>query len=282
MIPFQSSLEGKVGILTGGTSGFGFQMVKEIMSQGANLAVFSVDELNSDAAGELSVIDGGKAEYIQKNILDNKAADEMVEKAMSIYGKLDFVIANAGLAIRFEEPLVNLPTEKIVEAMRNQFEMFPISLATLAIRAAEVMAPVYREIKPDRNGHRPDSGAIVATLSIAALVSLRDDLLAYSAAKRAGLSVVESLAATLGPDNIRVNAIAPGFSNTAGPRKFYARHPEINQDIESGVHLSPSFLDPGAVVPAVMYLLTDNFITGQCITMDGGYTNNTRCYFQDR
>ena len=280
MKPFQSSLEGKVGILTGGTSGFGFQIVKEIISQGGKLMVFSIDELSEQAGMELSRIKSGEAAFVRKNILDYNAADHMVNETLATYGKLDFVIANAGLAIRFEEPLTSLPTEKIAEAMRNQFEMFPIALATLAVRAAEVMAPVYRSIEPDINGHRPDSGAIVATLSIASLVSLRDDLLAYAAAKRAGLSVVESLAATLGPDNIRVNAIAPGFSNTAGPKKFYDRHPNINQDIERGNHLSPSFLDPGAVVPAVLYLLTDNFITGQCITMDGGYTNNTKCYFQ--
>ncbi len=78
------------------------------------------------------------------------------------------------------------------------------------------MAPRYTTIQPDDTGHRPDSGAIVVTLSETSLCPLRDDLLAYAAAKRAALSVMESLTAVLGPKNIRVNGIALS-SPTAGP-----------------------------------------------------------------
>jgi NAD(P)-dependent dehydrogenase (short-subunit alcohol dehydrogenase family) len=74
---------------------------------------------------------------------------------------------------------------------------------------------------------------------------------------------MESLAAILGPKNIRVNGIAPGFANTAAPRKFYDRHPQIRADIEAKVHLKPAFMDPRSIVPAVLYLLTDNYVTGQ-------------------
>jgi NAD(P)-dependent dehydrogenase (short-subunit alcohol dehydrogenase family) len=165
--------------------------------------------------------------------------------------------------------------------MRTQFAVFPIALATLALAAARVMAPRYEAVPPDANGHRPDSGSIVVTLSETSLCPLRDDLLAYAAAKRAGLSVMESLAATLGPKNIRVNGIAPGFANTAGPRKFYDRFPNIKTDIEVRAHLKPAFLDPGAVVPALLYLLTDNYVTGQVIALDGGYSIDLKRYFQE-
>ena len=279
---FQSSLQGKVGILTGGTSGFGYEMAQAIVVQGGCLAVFSIDEVTPQARGQVESAGPGQVAFHQKDITTKGAADEMVEQIMRQYGQLDFVIANAGFAIRFEQPLLEMPTEKLAEAMRTQFEVFPIAFATLAIRAAQVMAPVYGALKPDETGHRPDSGAILATLSLAAVIPLRDDLLAYSAAKRAGVSIVESLAATLGPCNIRVNAIAPGFANTAGPKKFYDRHPDIRADIDDHIHLTPSFLHPGAVVPAVLYLLTDNFITGQVITMDGGYHIGLRRYFQQR
>ncbi len=281
MSGFQSCLQGKVGILTGGTSGFGYEMVKAIVAQGGRLAVFSIDEITPPARCQVEA-GPGQVVFYQKDILAKNSADDMVEQTLRQYGRLDFVIANAGFAIRFEEPLLETPTEKLAEAMRTQFEVFPIAFATLAIRAAQVMAPVYRAVEPDETGHRPDSGAILATLSLAAVIPLRDDLLAYAAAKRAGVSIVESLAATLGPYNIRVNAIAPGFANTAGPKKFYDRQPAIRADIDDHVHLQPSFLHPGAVVPAVLYLLTDNFITGQVITMDGAYHIGLRRYFQDK
>jgi NAD(P)-dependent dehydrogenase (short-subunit alcohol dehydrogenase family) len=282
MSAFVSSLKGKVGILTGGSSGFGFEMAKELVSRGGRLAVFSADEISDAGRREVAAAGKGEAVFLHQDITAPGAADAMVDETMRRYGQLDFVIANAGFAIRFEKPLLEMSAEEIARAMRTQFEIFPIAFATLALRAARVMAPRFRDLPADATGHRPDSGAIVATLSIAAVIPLRDDLLAYAAAKRGALSVMESLAATLGPENIRVNAIAPGFANTVGPKKFYDRYPNIRADIEAHTHLKPSFLHPGAVIPTVMHLLTDNFITGHCVVMDGGYTNNTRLYFQER
>ena len=278
--PFVSRLQGKAGILTGGSSGFGFELTKAITACGANLAVFSADDLPEAGRQELDAVRRAEAVYTRKDITAPGAADEMVDETVGRFGRLDFVIANAGFAIRFEEPLLEMPAEKIAQAMRTQFEIFPIAFATLALRAARAMAPRYRDLAPNATGHRPDSGAIVATLSVAARIPLRDDLLAYAAGKHAALSVMESLAATLGPMNIRVNGIAPGFANTAGPQKFYSRFPNIRTDIERRCHLGPSFLHPGAVVPTVLYLLTDNYVTSQCIGLDGGYTNNTCRYFQ--
>lgn len=277
---FQSSLDGKAGILTGGTSGFGFEIKRALLARGANVAVFSVDELADEAIAAIRAEARGTVQYEKMDILQPGSAEKMIQRTLDWFGKVDFVIANAGFAIRFEEPLLEMPVEKIAEAMRTQFEVFPIAFATLALEAAKVMAPFYENIEPDEMGHRPDSGAIVVTLSEAALCPLRDDLLAYAAAKHASFSVMRSLAATLGPMNIRVNGIAPGFANTAGPRKFYDRFPQIKADIEARCHLKPSFIHPGAVVPAVLYLLTDNYVTGEAIALDGGFNIQMTSYFQ--
>jgi 3-oxoacyl-[acyl-carrier protein] reductase len=277
---FQSSLRGKVGILTGGTSGFGYEISQACLERGASVAVFSVDELTPEAQKAIETRYPGRVQYCKKDIMARGASEEMVAQTIEWFGQVDFVVANAGFAIRFEESLLTMPIDKLVESMRTQFEVFPIAFAGLALAAARVMAPRYETIEPNEMGHRPDSGAIVVTLSEAALNPLRDDLLAYAAAKHASLSVMESLAATLGPKNIRVNGIAPGFANTAGPRKFYDRFPQIKADIEARVHLKPSFVDPGAVVPAVLYLLTDNYVTGEVIPLDGGFNITMNRYFQ--
>jgi len=278
---FQSSLEEKVGILTGGTSGFGYEIVRALLCQGANMAVFSVDEISDPALAEVRSQGKGEVEYYYKDIMASGASEEMVNQTMDRFGRIDFVVANAGFAIRFEESLLDISLDKLAESMRTQFEVFPIAFATLALAAARFMAPHYTAIEPDETGHRPDSGAIVVTLSETSLCPLRDDLLAYAAAKRACLSVMESLTATLGPKNIRVNGIAPGFANTAGPRKFYNRFPQIKADIEAKAHLKPAFMDPKAIVPAVLYLLTDNYVTGEVIALDGGFNIELKRYFQD-
>lgn len=280
MTQYQSSLQGKVGILTGGTSGFGYDITLACLERGASMAVFSVDELAHQSEGRICRKYEGRVHYNKTDIMATGASEQMVAQAMDWFGQVDFVVANAGFAIRFEEPLLSLPIQKIEESMRTQFNVFPIAFAGLALAASRVMAPRYEKLPADEMGHRSDSAAIVVTLSEAALSPLRDDLLAYAAAKRASLSVMQSLATTLGPKNIRVNGIAPGFANTAGPRKFYDRYPNIREDVERRVHLKPSFINPAAVVPAVLYLLTDNYVTGCVVPLDGGYNIQSSTFFQ--
>jgi NAD(P)-dependent dehydrogenase (short-subunit alcohol dehydrogenase family) len=277
---FQSSLKGNSGILTGGTSGFGFEMVKALCHHGANVAVFSVDEVSEAALAELRQDSIGKVEFYQKDIRASGSSEEMVEQTVKRFGTLDFAIANAGFITRCEEPLLKTPPEQVADALHKQFDVFPIAFATLALAAARAMSPCYRTMEADATGHRSDSGSIIVTLSETVFFPLRDDLIAYAAAKRACLSVMESLAATLGPQNIRVNGVAPGFANTAGPRKFYDRQPRVKADIERKNHLKPSFMHPAAIAAAVLYLLTDNYVTGQVITLDGGYKIELTNYFQ--
>jgi NAD(P)-dependent dehydrogenase (short-subunit alcohol dehydrogenase family) len=275
------SLKGKAGILTGGTSGFGLALVRALVAQGANVSVFSVDQLTAENEKLVRESGDGEAHYTVQDITADGAAEAMVAKAKEQFGKIDFVIANAGVANRFQEPFLGYDSGTIAEKMRHQFNLFPIAFATLATAAAKEMAPRYKDIKPDETGHRPDSGAIVVTLSESVFCPLRDDLVAYAAAKTAARSVMESLTAILGPYNIRVNGIAPGFANTEAPRRFYSQYPQIRDDIDRKIHLKPSFMDPTAVVAAVLYLLTDNYVTGDVVALDGGFKIEQKNYFQD-
>ncbi|TFG60287.1 MAG: SDR family oxidoreductase [Spirochaetales bacterium] len=213
--------------------------------------------------------------------MEKDAGRVMVEKTVAGFGRLDFVIANAGFAIRYEKPLFSMTSEEIAETMLTQFKVFPVAFTTLAVEASKEMSKRYGSVGVNEAGHPRETGSIVVTLSEAALCPLRDDLLAYASAKLACVSVLRTLSATFGPLNIRVNGIAPGFANTAGPKKFYDRFPEIKSEIEKRNHLKPPFMHPGAVVPAVMYLLTDNYVTGEVIALDGGYNINMVSYFQN-
>jgi 3-oxoacyl-[acyl-carrier protein] reductase len=278
---FTSALNGKVGIITGGTSGFGYEIVKGLLCQGAKLAVFSIDQLPENSKKELEAIDRAEYRCYEKDIMAGGASEEIVDDTVKEFGTLDFVIINAGLAIRFEDPLLETPIDHIIKSMRNQFEMFTICFTALSLAAAKVMAPKYRNIPFDDNGHRIDSGSIIVTLSEATLCQLRDDLLAYGSAKKATQWAMRTMAAVLGPKNIRVNGIAPGFANTAGPQKFYSRFPKIKTDIEQMSYLKPSFMHPGSVLPAINYLLTDNYVTGETIALDGGYNIHISNYFQE-
>jgi NAD(P)-dependent dehydrogenase (short-subunit alcohol dehydrogenase family) len=278
---FSTSVDGKIGIITGGTSGYGLEMVFALKAAGAKIAVFSIDQATRETLHELDKIDTGEVQFFTVDLMQESVGRTIVQQTISAFGGLDFVIANAGFAIRYEKPLLNYPSEKVVEDLQTQFRIFPISLLSLSLEAAKVMREKYRHVTADETGHKSDSGSIIVTLSEAVLSNLRADLLVYAAAKKASQWIMENLAVSLAPYNIRVNGIAPGFANNEGQKAFYAKYPEIRRDVESLSHHKPSFMHPGSIVPSVMYLLTDNYVTGQTIALDGGYGLHTFSYFTD-
>ncbi len=187
----------------------------------------------------------------------------MVQITEDRFSKLDFVIENAGFAFRLEEPLLDLPLDKLEEYMRVQFEVFPIAFVKPAVAVTRAMYPYYAEVKPDSRGHVQDSGSILIVLSETALTPPRDDLLAYAAAKKACFSIMRNLAATLGSKNIRVNGIALGFANNKGQKYFCDRYSQIRKDISDRNHLQPAFMHPGSIVSAMHYIFSNQVsITG--------------------
>ena len=118
MNTFQTTIKGKAGILTGGSSGFGFEMAKTIVAGGGRLAVFSADEISDAGRREVETAGSGEAVFLHQDIMAPGAADTMVDETIRRYGRLDFVIANAGFAIRFEKPLLDMPAEEIAKARR--------------------------------------------------------------------------------------------------------------------------------------------------------------------
>ena len=108
MSAFESNLKGKAGILTGGSSGFGFEMAKAIVARGGRLAVFSADDISDAGRREVAAAGDGEAVFLHQDITASGAADTMVDETVRRYGQIDFLLANAGFAIRFEEPLLEM------------------------------------------------------------------------------------------------------------------------------------------------------------------------------
>lgn len=275
------ALQGKVGVITGGTSGFGLEVVLDLQHRGADLAVFSIDEPSRDTLERISSCQRGSVSFFTIDLMEGSAGKEIVRKTVERYGTIDFVFANAGFAIRFDKPITEYSSEEVIQALKTQYQIFPIAFLSLALEAAQVMKEKYSYIEFDSTGHRVDSGSIIVTLSEASVSNLRADLLAYAAAKKSTQWIMESLAVSLAPYNIRVNGIAPGFANNEGQKKFYSSYPAIREDVESLCHLKPAFMHPRAVTPAVNYLLSDHYVTGQTIILDGGYSLHTFSYFTE-
>jgi len=275
--------EGKVAIVTGGTSGFGLAISRAFVREGINVLIFARGKTADlkRIKEELSREGEGRVICLALDITAEGAAEKMVNLAVEKFGMVDIVVNNAGAARRIEVPYFDFPLEKFSEYMLDQFKQFAVVPVQLSIAAAKVMAKKYAKVGYDEAGLPKDTGCIIYNLSQSALQPIRDDLLAYSAAKRAALSTVETLAGVLGRYNIRVNAIAPGYANTAGPRKFYDRFPNIRSDIDRHTPLKPSFMDPSAIVPAVEYLVNDRYVNGVVISIDGGWHLRFDRYFNE-
>jgi len=273
--------KGKAAIITGGTSGFGLAISELFVKLGINVAISARGKTADMERIRQTLIAEGKGKVIclEQDITIEGAAEKMVEVTVKEFGTIDIVVNNAGVAKRIETPYFDFPLEKFSEYMLDQFKQFAVAPVQLSIAAAKVMKKKYANIGYDEFGFPKDTGCIIYNLSQSALQPIRDDLLAYSAAKRAALSSMEALAGVFGQYNIRVNAIAPGYANTAGPRKFYDRFPNIRADIDEHIPLKPNFMDPTGIVPAVQYLLDDNYVNGIVISLDGGWHLRFNRYF---
>jgi len=276
----KKTLQGKVAIVTGATSGFGKAIALGLAKHGASIAgCASHSDFLESTATEITRETGSPARFFQVDIREQASAQFIVDSTMRAFGRIDIVIINAGAAKRFEKPYLELPLPEVASTMREQYEQFAIHTTLLTLAAAKQMVSLYKNIGLDEMGHVKDSGNIIVNLGAVAFQPIRDDLLAYGAAKRAAVHIIMSMAGVFGQYNIRVNGIAPGYANTERPRKFYEQRPQIRADIGKHNIIKPAFQHPASVVPAILYILRDHYLTGEFIRLDGGWHLRFNRYF---
>lgn len=135
-----------------------------------------------------------------------------------------------------EETLTSLPSEITLYNTRSKQPAFTLDGASSHMVAGRDALFFLNDM-----GQLKDSGNIIVNLRAMAFQPIRDDLLAYGAAKRAVVHIILSMAGVFGQYNIRVNGIAPGYADTERPRKFYERMPQIRADIGKHNIIKPVF-----------------------------------------
>ena len=172
---------------------------------------------------------------------------------MDRHGRLDVAFNNAGVGVP-PHPIADFPEDDFDLITRVNFK------GVFYAVAAEVKA-----IKRTAGG-----GAIVNTSSVGSLIA-NPALPAYGAAKRAVNSLTESAAVTYGPDNIRVNAIAPGLTLTAMVEEWESNDPGVVDRIVAGIPLGRAAA-PEEIAEAAAWLLSDraSFVNGVVLPVTGG------------
>jgi 3-oxoacyl-[acyl-carrier protein] reductase len=241
--------DGKVSIVTGSGGGIGEAYARALAAEGASVVVADIDVEGADRVAKDIVADGGTALAVEVDVSDESSTTAMAAAAIDAFGGVDHLVNNAaifgGMRLDF---LFSVDWEYFQRFMA--VNMYGALLCTRAVW--ESMAA--------RGG-----GAVVNQSSTAAWLYSGF----YGLAKVGVNGITQQLAQELGGSNIRVNAIAPGPTDTEAARSTVP--PNMLDEIVGGLPLK-RMGTPADLVPMVLFLLSDDaaWVTGQIFNVDGG------------
>lgn len=240
--------ENKVGIVTGSGGGIGQAYAEALAREGAAVVVADINAEAADAVAKQIVADGGTALSIPVDVSDPASAKAMADQTLAEFGGIDYLVNNAAIygAMEFNTLLA------VDWDYYKSFMSVNLDGALACTRAC------YQHIA-DRGG-----GAIVNQSSVAAW-----HYASFYGLAKAGINgLTQQLAHEVGYLGIRVNAIAPGPTDTEGTRKFVG---DGAADLVKSAALQ-RLGQPADHVGACLFLLSDeaSWITGQVLNVDGG------------
>ena len=239
----------QVAIVTGAGRGIGHAIALRLASEGARVAVVSRTEPNAErTAEEINAQHMGLAKAYAVDVADHKAVKELAEKILTEFSRIDILVNNAGLT---RDGL----------SMRMSEADWDIVLATNLKGAFNFIQAVERPMMKQRHGR------IINIASVAGLIGNAGQA-NYAASKAGLIGLTKTIARELASRSITCNAVAPGFISTDMTSV-------LSQDIKDNVVKNipmARFGEPGDIASAVAFLASGeaSYITGQCLTVDGG------------
>lgn len=242
-------LKGKVAVVTGGTRGIGFAIVKKYLENEATVVLCGSRQETADkAVQELKEIDTNyKVEGIGLDLSNPEEIEKEFNRIKDQYGSLDILVNNAGISQR--ESIYDLKPEDFDNILElNVNAMFYCSQAAVKIM-------------------KPQGGGVILNTSSMVSIYGQSSGIGYPTSKFAVNGMTKSLARELGKDNIRVNAVAPGVTNTDMVKVL---PDEIIKPLIATIPLG-RVGEPEDVANAFLYLASDmaSYVTGVILSVDG-------------
>ena len=242
------SLEGKIALITGGTTGLGFAMAEAIINAGGKVVITATTEKNIELACEKL---GKNCVGFFNDVSELNKLPQFVEKVEKEVGPIDILINNAGNHLK--KYVLDTTDEEFFRVVNVHL----LGGFSLTREVAKYMV-------------KRKSGSIIFITSMSAIFGLTNTV-AYTASKSALKGMVRELASELSPDGVRVNAIAPGFIESKLMRQAFSNDPEREKKVLSRTPMrkigTPQDIGDVAVFlssPAAKY------ITGVELPVDGG------------
>jgi len=247
-------LDHKVAIVTGGARGIGEATARAFAGEGAKVLIADVDgEAAALVAGELAARDLNVAS-LATDVTDPASAARMAEAALSLYGRIDILVANAGVNV-FAEPM------RMTEDEWRR--CFAVDVDGVWNSARAVLPSMLEQ----------GAGSIIALGSVHSF-NIIPGCFPYPVAKHAVIGLVRALALEYAARGIRVNAIAPGYIETQLALDHWStfRDPDAERRRACALHPPGRIGRPEEVAMTALFLASDEapFINASTIVIDGG------------
>ena len=241
-------LQNKIVLVTGCSKGIGSSIAKKFAENGA------VVYANAKTAGSLSHLiertyENGKIIPVYFDVTDRAAVKDAIVRIKNAHSRRDCLVNNAGILV---DTLITMLDRK---TLRDIYEVNVFALFDLMSFAARIMAP--------RN-----HGSIINIASICGDEGGMRGQTAYSSCKGAVIALTKTAAKELGPFNVRVNCVSPGFIDTdmfrSGPKN-------VQDQLTEGVYLDARVGEPEEVANVCLFLASDlaSYVNGENIRVDG-------------
>jgi NAD(P)-dependent dehydrogenase (short-subunit alcohol dehydrogenase family) len=245
-------MDGKVVIVTGGSSGIGRATAIAFAREGAKV-VIAARRVNEGEETVKQIMDaGGEASFVQTDVTQANEVQALVDRTLEQYGRLDAAFNNAGSG----------KGVRLVDLTEEEWEQ------EIAVNLKSVWLCLKYQIPAML---RSGKGAIVNMGSQGAILGV-PNYTAYGAAKGGAVALTRAAAAEYAAEGIRINAISPGAVET----ELWANAPAgMIEQVAAGIPMQ-RVGQPQDIAETVVWLCSDaaGFITGQNIAIDGGYTTS--------
>lgn len=249
-----NTLNGKVAIVTGASSGIGRATAKLFAQEGARVVVAARRQAELDALVKEIEADGGQAVAVAGDVKDEAYAKALVDAAVARFGGLDIAFNNAGIVGE-----MGPVSELSLAAWRDTID----TNLTSAFLGAKHQVPAMLA---------RGKGSLIFTSSFVGYTVGMPGMVAYAASKAGQIGLVKGLAAEFGAKGIRANAILPGGTDTpASITNAPGATPDVLAFVE-GLHALKRMATPEELARSVLHLASDasSFITGTAFLVDGG------------
>lgn len=249
-------LKGKVALITGGGSGIGQACAKAFAASGAKVVISDIEDARDGLEETLNLIKkaDGEGSSVTADVSDPEGVKKMIRHVIDEFGSLDCAVNNAGI------------TGEMVSTVEYELDEWNKVIATN-------LTGVWLCMKEEIKQMKQNGGSIVNLASILGHVGMAETP-AYTAAKHGVVGLTQTAAWEYGEDNIRINAVCPGFIRTAMVEEAGLLDDDEEVKRLESLHALNRMGEAEEVAAAILWLSSDqaSFVTGSSYFVDGGYT----------